>query len=407
MSIWEEILINKKMLTSMSKYQIDHLVEAIKFNTQEILPNTDEALLKEVTNLVNQANLSNEPINHYIGFEISGLVHIGTGIISALKIKKLTEAGIICHIWLANFHTYLNGKLDGKIETINQVCDEYFRPCMIKCLEVVGCDMAKIVVLDAITVYDKPKNGNSFWLYDLDVCKNLTLSRISKSISVTGKKEGDQVEFGVLRYPAMQVADPYFMNIHLVHAGMDQRKCHVLMREIAYKLRPEYQLKINSQSLKPIAMHHSLLLSLSKANAEDLEGSKMSKSKPESAIFVHDNYQEIENKIKKAYCPSIDKELSDEDNLSIQNLNPLLNWSQLMIFPSGKTITIEKLESTQQPKTYSDIESLRGDYMKGEIFPTELKKAIVLVLHKWFLPIYEWSLEKEEIIKKLKNINKS
>lgn len=390
----------------MSKYKIDQLVEAIKFNTQEVLPNIDEVLLKEVTTLVNQANLSGENINHYIGFEISGLVHIGTGIISALKIKKLTEAGVVCHIWLANFHTYLNGKLDGKIETINEVCDQYFKPCMIKCLEVVGCDMTKVVVLDAITIYNTPKNGDSFWLYDLDVCKNLTLSRIVKSISVTGKKEGDQVEFGILRYPAMQVADPYFMNIHLVHAGMDQRKCHVLMREIAYKIRPEYQLKINSQSLKPIAMHHSLLLSLSKANPEDLEGSKMSKSKPDSAIFVHDSYLEIGNKIKKAYCPAIDKNLSYEDNLNIQNLNPLLNWSQLMILPSGKTITIEKLESSQEAKTYSDIITLREDYMKGEIFPTELKKAITITLSSWFLPIHQWSLENEEIIKKIKKIKK-
>jgi len=34
------------------------------------------------------------PLKHYIGFEISGQVHLGTGLGSVLKIKDFTKSGI-------------------------------------------------------------------------------------------------------------------------------------------------------------------------------------------------------------------------------------------------------------------------------------------------------------------------
>ena len=392
----------------MFKYDVNSVVKALKFNSAEVLPNNDESLLKEVEVLVSNANLTNSPINHYIGFEISGLVHVGTGIMTALKIKQLTDAGVICHIWLANFHTYLNNKLDGKLETIEKVRKEYFEPCMLKCLEICDVDMTKVKLWDGITLYSQiTKDRDSFWMYDLDVCKNLTLSRVLKSISVTGKTQGDEVEFGTLRYPAMQVADPFFMGVHIVHAGMDQRKCHVLMREIAFKLQPNHQLKIGSKPVKPIAIHHSLLLGLDKPKENDTEGSKMSKSKPDSAIFVHDSKEDLDKKLKKAYCPSYDHTLAKEINESIQQSNPLLDWCKKMIFPAQKTIHIEMLEISKISKTYTDYETLLSDYLLGEIFPTELKKAVSITLSTWFEQIKTWSDDNAAIIQYIKNIKKN
>jgi tyrosyl-tRNA synthetase len=382
-------------------YKVNEVIEALKFNSQEVLPNNEEALLKEVTTLVEEANNSNQTINHYIGFEISGLVHVGTGIMTALKIKKLTDAGIICNIWLATFHTYLNNKLDGKLETIEKVREEYFEPCMLECLKICNVDLTKVRILDAYSTYKTNKNDESFWDYDLDVCKNLTLSRILKSISVTGKKEGEEVEFGVLRYPAMQVADPYFLDCHIVHAGMDQRKCHVLMREVAYKLNPKHQLKIGNKSIKPIAIHHSLLLGLARPEGEDLESSKMSKSKPDTALFVHDTIEEIDKKIKKAYCP-MSVEITDKTVNSV----PLLNWAKHMIFPSKLNIIIEKLESSGESKVYVDYEELEKDYLAGEIFPLTLKNGVSKTIKDWFAPIRSWSENNTQIINYIKSIKK-
>ncbi|MFP3191422.1 MAG: tyrosine--tRNA ligase, partial [Thermoproteota archaeon] len=58
-----------------------------------------------------------DKIRHYIGFEISGLIHLGT-LLCAEKVNDLIEAGIECTIYLADWHSYLNKKLGGNWENI-------------------------------------------------------------------------------------------------------------------------------------------------------------------------------------------------------------------------------------------------------------------------------------------------
>src|SRR3989344_3824730 len=83
---------------------------------------------------------SGEKLTHYIGFEISGYVHIGQGIMSALVIKDLQALGVKCTIWLADWHTALNGKLDGIKETAAKIGKGYFTEAMKACLLSVGAD---------------------------------------------------------------------------------------------------------------------------------------------------------------------------------------------------------------------------------------------------------------------------
>ena len=52
-----------------------------------------------------------------------------------------------------------------------------------------------------------------------------------------------------LLYPPMQAADIHSLDLDIVHAGMDQRKIHMLVREIF----PKMEWKV------PVAVHHSLL----------------------------------------------------------------------------------------------------------------------------------------------------
>jgi tyrosyl-tRNA synthetase len=388
-------------------YSFQELKSAILNNTKEVLPSTvqgTEALDKEILQLVELANSSNQPIKHYIGFEISGLVHLGTGISSGLKIKELTKAGVICHVFLADYHTFLNKKLDGKLETIIKVRDQYFKPCLEQCLMLLGVDMSKVVFISAYEQYN-----DQFWKTDLQVANTLTLSRVLKSISVTGKSAGEEVSFGVLRYPVMQIADAFFFGTHLVGAGMDQRKCHVLMREVAYKLDPEYQLKLGGKSLKPIAIHHNLLLGLAKPSEGDLEGSKMSKSNPDTAVFVHDSSEQIQKKIKKAYCPIIDQKLSYEDNIELQEFNPILDWVKKIIIPASLCVTVNFLNNDKtivNTVVYTNFEDLQHDYCKGLIHPTELKSAVSIVLETWLAPITKWGVDNQEIINFITSIKK-
>lgn len=418
--------------TMTQQYDFDTLKEAILFNTVEVLPGDPKQLDTEIRTLVEQANLSGQSIRHYIGFEISGQVHIGTGMMTAIKIAKLQQAGVVCTIWLADYHTWLNNKLDGNIQTARRVATSYFGPVMAKCIEIAGGDISKLEVQLAKDVYFGKRIGElSFWDFDLEIGKHLTLSRVLKSVSIMGKTAGDNVDFGTLRYPSMQVADAFILESHLVHAGMDQRKCHVLMREAALSVRPEFGLRIGEKQIKPIAIHHKLLLSLgitskdvtarmtadkkadnilpdeSEAQAKDsFEDIKMSKSKPDSAIWVHDSVDEIVRKLRQAYCPIPQSDQTPEQIETEQNLNPILNWCENLIYPAGQVLELNRPEKFGGNKVYNSFESLKNDYFQGLIHPLDLKDAVARCLATWFAPIREWIAANPEGLEVIKSIKK-
>jgi len=399
-------------------YDFETLKQAILFNTSEVIPSDTKQLDAEIQILVDQANTSGQPIRHYIGFEISGQVHIGTGMMTAIKVAKLQQAGVVCTIWLADYHTWLNNKLDGSIETPRRVALEYFGPVITKCVEIAGGDADKLEVKLGKDIYFNKKIGElTFWDFDIEIAKNLTLSRVLKSVSIMGKTAGEGVDFGTLRYPVMQVADPFILEAHLVHAGMDQRKCHVLMREVALNLRPGFELKIGESKIKPIAIHHRLLLSLgvsskdaqarmttdnkntqdsllpgeSESVAQDtLEDIKMSKSKPDSAVWVHDSSEEIIRKLRQAYCP-IPQPGADLETIRLeQKFNPVLDWITGLIYPAGLILTLERPEKFGGNKPYSTYVELETDYFQGLIHPLDLKAAVAKCLSLWFEPIRQW-----------------
>ncbi len=381
------------------QYDWLQLKNSLLSNSREVLPTDPKQLDEEVQQLVNLANQSGEVIRHYIGFEISGQIHLGTGIMTALTIKKLQEAGVRCSIWLANYHTWLNNKLDGTIETISKFNRYYFTPVLQQCLQVVGCDVSQVDFWSAEELYlGRQHEGRHFWDFMMKVAKNLTLARVNKSITITGKQAGEGVEFGLLCYPVMQVADAFFMQTHIVHGGMDQRKCHVLMREVALKMDEGFELKLGGQTIKPIAIHHPLILSLG-INPKDtdqtlddeiLESVKMSKSKPDSAIWVHDTPEEITRKLKKAYCPMPNPNVQTlEEITKEQAWNPVLDWCQKMLYPAGKTVSVRLInESTET--TFNNFAELKQVYFAGRIHPLDLKLAVAKTLSDWLAPVREF-----------------
>ncbi len=90
----------------------------------------------------------------------------------------------------------------------------------------------------------------------------------------------------------MQVTDIFYMDLDIAMGGMDQRHAHMLARDIAEKMGRK----------KPISLHGPLLSSLTGSGRMD-QFKKMSKSDPESAIFLSDSEEAIRRKISRAYCP--------------------------------------------------------------------------------------------------------
>ncbi len=360
----------------MKKYMrktIEEKAQLITKNTEEVLKKDEIAVMLD----------SVDSIKHYIGFEISGKIHLGTGLICMSKVKDLLDAGINCSIFLADWHSWINDKLGGDRELIKNIAAEYFKEGLKASLICLGGDPNKV---DFVLGTDLYHNNNDYWATMIEVSKNCTLRRILRSITIMGRKEGQSVDFAKLIYPPMQVADIFFQGIHFPHSGLDQRKAHVIAREVALKLRIKPLLDKSGNKIKPIAIHHHLILGLQKPpvwpvhqeNLQDLWASmKMSKSIPNSAIFITEEPDSIRSKLRKAFCP--EREIA---------FNPVLDWAKNLIFVNEKSeLLIERLDKFGGDITFNSYQDLKKSFAKGTLHPADLKSAVAESLIKVLSPV--------------------
>ncbi len=336
---------------------------------------------------------SGEGLTHYIGFEISGYVHIGTGIMSALVMKDLTDLGVKCTVWLADWHTWINEKLDGTRETAQKVGKGYFTEALKASFIAVGGNPEKLEIRLASQWYGK--DAMKFWETVVAVSKHTSLSRILRSIDIMGRQAGESIDHAKTLYPAMQVADIFYQDLDVVHAGMDQRKAHVIMRDVAHKVGKK----------KAVVIHHPLLIGLQKPSQwplppevdqkEVILEMKMSKSDPSSAIWVHDSPGDIEAKVNKAFCPERET-----------TYNPILNWAgHLLFWNRTKPFVVTRKEEhggNLELQTYDELEKA---YAAGELHPLDLKATVARELIDLLAPVRE-HFAKPEIAVKKKELDK-
>ena len=320
-----------------------------------------------------------EKLRHYIGFEISGKVHIGSGLMSMRVIKELQALGVHTGVFLADWHSYINKKLGGDIQTIREVAVSYFKEAMIASALCVGADPSKIEFILADDVYNA-----DFWMTTLDVASNITLSRGKRSVDIAGREVGDEMPIAILFYPPMQIADIFNMNIHLAHAGTDQRKAHVVARDITSKMRHKVITGPDGNPMKPIALHHHLLQGLAQPptwpipeaqKREVLISMKMSKSRPDTAVFIHDSPEDIQRKVQKAFCPPNET-----------RFNPIIDWVEHLIFPLRGTFQLKRSEQFGGHTTFETIDALKEAYTSSSIHPSDLKNATTEYLIDILLP---------------------
>src|SRR3989338_2740274 len=203
---------------------IQEKIEIIKRNTEEIMTEYDLKILLE----------SGTKLKHYIGFEISGKPHLGHGLVCMSKVKDFVDAGIECSIFLADWHSWINDKLGGDREVIKHVAVTYFKEALIAAYKCVGGNPKDIKFVLGSELYH---NNDKYWETVIDVSKNTNLARIQRSITIAGRKEGEAVNFALMIYPVMQVADIFAQRVNIAHAGNDQRKAQVIAREVSLDLK--------------------------------------------------------------------------------------------------------------------------------------------------------------------------
>ena len=315
---------------------------------------------------------SGEQLRHYIGFEISGRVHIGQGLLTIAKVRDFIDAGVECRIFLADWHTWINDKLGGDRERIRKVATGYFAETFRAAMLCLDGDPSQLRFVLASDLY---REDPDYWATVVEVAKHTTLARMQRSVSIMGRSEGEQMDFAKLLYPAMQAADIFALKANIAHAGMDQRKAHVIARDVALQLRIEPLRDKNGGIIKPLAAHHPLLLGMKKppqwpVPADKLRDvfstMKMSKSDPASAVFLHDSADEIKTKVQKMFAPPGETEL-----------NPLLDWIEKLCFGLGDSeFHVARTPENGGAVTFHDISEVREAYGAQKLHPMDAKAAL-------------------------------
>ena len=320
-------------------------------------PPTEEVVThNELTELFK----TNSSPKHYIGLEISGFLHLGSLISTGFKINDFIKAGVNCTIFLADWHTLINDKLGGDWETISKV-SKYYQDAF-----KLVCPNAEIIL--GSKLYEEK---TEYWSELLKFTKHMSLARTIRTLTIMGRSENEEkIELAKLLYPPMQAVDIHSLDVDIAHAGMDQRKIHMLVREIF----PKMKWKV------PVAVHHKLLPGLTKpAETNDSQVlSKMSKSDPNSGIFIHNTDNEIKKKINKAWC--------EESN--IKN-NPLLEIARTVIFHEFNEMNIERPEKFGGNVSYTNYNQLEVDFAEKKLHPGDLKQTVGNYLIKIVSPIRE------------------
>ncbi len=319
----------------------------------------------------------------YDGFEPSGQMHIAQGILRTINVNKMTKTGIKFKMLVADWHAYANNKMDGDLEKIKTV-GKYF----IEVWKACGMDLNNVEFVWASDLVKK----DDYWKLVIMVGRTNKLARFIRTAEFMGREESaEKLTAAQIMYPCMQVADIFMLGAKITQLGMDQRKVNMLAREIGPQLG----------YWKPVVVSHHMLMGLAQpaSNTDDKTTRtielKMSKSKPDSSIFMTDTKEDIVRKMNKAWAPE-----------GVVEENPVLEYCKYIIFEKFDKITINRPEKWGGPMEIKSYDELVNKYAAKEIHPMDLKNTVAELLNKLVEPVrkhFETNAEAKVLLEKVQS----
>ena len=285
----------------------------------------------------------------YVGYEPSGVLHVGH-MLTANKLIDLQEAGFEVVVLLADVHAYLNGK--GTFEEIAATAERMQAQFL-----AYGLDEEQTEF-----VYGSEFQFDRDYVLDLHALElETSLARAERSMSEI--QGGDTVRVSQAVYPLMQALDIVSLNLDLAVGGMEQRKVHMLARDILPKAGYD----------APTCLHTPLIADLATGVG------KMSSSEGVT-ISMEDTTAEIEAKVNDAFCPPTRD--PEPDGEGRERENPVLQLFEYHVFPRFSEVIVERPEQYGGDLTYDDYGSLAADLESGDLHPADAKGALATYLDR-------------------------
>ncbi|MCK4474729.1 tyrosine--tRNA ligase, partial [Candidatus Bathyarchaeota archaeon] len=155
---------------------------------------------------------------------------------------------------------------------------------------------------------------------------------------------------------------------------------------------------------KPVCVHHHLLQGLQKPalwpipegkEKEAVASAKMSKSSPETCVFIYDSPEEIKRKIARAFCPEKTIEF-----------NPILDICKHISFRERETLTVNRPAKFGGNIEFQSFQELEKTYRQGDLHPQDLKNAVAEELAITLEPVrryFQSNREAKERLNAVKN----
>lgn len=317
----------------------------------------------------------------YVGLEPSGKAHLGWLLLSG-TIRKMLDEGINVIILLADWHAWVNDKFGRDMAKISIAADymsEVFR--VLLDYPELGDGPGQVRFVRASEVMDSGK----YWERVLRCSKNMSLSRVRRTFSIMGRDEdSSDHDLSAFYYPALQAADIFELEVDIALGGMDQRKAHMYMREVADR----------NDWTKPTCIHTPMLSGLKGAGGRmDSFEYKMSKSDPNNAIILHDSKDVLRKKMKKAFL-----EVGNDSSAIFEIV-------EHVIIPRMGNIVVTPDPKYGAPSSFSNSGDFVSSVSEGNVHPLDAKIAVADTLSEILSPVSKYFQDNPELLERMESFS--
>jgi len=291
------------------------------------------------------------------GIQPTGKLHLGNYLGALKNFVELQNSGKYhCYFFIADLHSLTeNFNRREKSKQILDLAADYL-----------AAGIKNSVIFQQSEI---PAHAELGWIFET-VAPLGEMERMTQ-FKTKSESQKQNINIGLLAYPALMAADIVLYNASVVPVGHDQLQHLELARTLVRKFNNKFGKTFVEP--KPIFTKIPRLMSL------DQPDKKMSKSRPAGCLFMDDSPAVIREKLRRATTDS-GREIKYDEKLKPGVSNLLLIYSEL----SGKSVSA--VEKAYAGKGYAEFKKDLAEVIIGalrpfqerkrKLKPAEIKKAL-------------------------------